>query len=132
MLLTRSALVVLAGAYVAAPTDPLRVMRVAPQGVADQNAVVMVTFDRPIAAGVESAIDPQTIFRIEPRVNGRLDWRDPVTLRFRPAVALPVGRTFTVTIANTFQALDGSRLDQPYTFTFRVQGPRVCGSSKRW
>jgi len=126
MLLTRSALVVLAGAYVAAPTDPLRVMRVAPQDVADQNAVVMVTFDRPIAAGVESAIDPQTIFRIEPRVNGRLDWRDPVTLRFRPPVALPVGRTFTVTIANTFQALDGSRLDQPYTFTFRVRGPRVA------
>jgi len=126
MLLARSAFVVLAGAYVAAPTDPLRVMRASPRDVADQNAVVLVTFDRPIAAGVESAVDPQTIFRIEPRVNGRLDWRDPVTLRFRPAVALPVGRTFTITIANTFQALDGSRLEQPYTLTFRVQGPRVA------
>jgi uncharacterized protein YfaS (alpha-2-macroglobulin family) len=126
MLLARSVFVVIVGAYVAAPTDPLRVMRAAPQDVADQNAVVMITFDRPIAAGVESAVDPQTILRIEPRVNGQLDWRDPVTLRFRPAVALPVGRTFTVTIANTFQALDGSRLEQPYTLTFRVQGPRVA------
>jgi uncharacterized protein YfaS (alpha-2-macroglobulin family) len=134
MLLARSVLVVIAAAYITAPTDPLRVMRAAPQGVGDQNAVVMITFDRPIAAGVESAIDPQTIFRIEPRVNGRLDWRDPVTLRFRPAAPLPVGRTFTVTISNTFQALDGSRLEQPYTLTFRVQGPRVADAwpVNRW
>ncbi len=125
MLLGRSALVVLAGAYVAAPTDPLRVMRAAPQDVADPNAAVMVTFDRPIAAGVESAVDPRAIFRIEPRVNGRLDWRDPVTLRFRPAASLPVGTTYTVTIDTSFRALDGSRLERPYTFTFRVQGPRV-------
>lgn len=32
MLLARSTLVVLAGAYVAAPADPLRVMRAAPPG----------------------------------------------------------------------------------------------------
>ena len=44
MLLARSRLVVLAGAYVAAPADPLRVMRAAPQDVAEQNAVVIVTF----------------------------------------------------------------------------------------
>src|SRR5204862_2345255 len=56
---------------------------------------------------------------------GRLEWRDPVTIRFTPATALASGATYTVTIAPAFQALDGSRLERPYSFAFRVRGPQV-------
>ncbi|MGH7675765.1 MAG: Ig-like domain-containing protein, partial [Gemmatimonadales bacterium] len=121
----RSAVVVALGSYIAAPADPLRVMRAAPTREAEASAVVTVVFDRPIAAGLDATVDPATIFRITPRVAGKLEWRDPVTIRFTPSAALAFGATYTVTIATTFQAMDGSRLEQPYTFSFRVSGPRV-------
>jgi len=121
----RSALAIALGSYVASPADPLRVMRATPANEAEAGAVVTVVFDRPIAAGLDATVDPATIFRIAPRVAGKLEWRDPVTIRFTPSAPLAFGTTYTVTIANTFQAMDGSRLEQPYTFSFRVSGPRV-------
>ncbi|MGH7644685.1 MAG: Ig-like domain-containing protein, partial [Gemmatimonadales bacterium] len=121
----RSAIFVALGSYVASPADPLRVMRAAPTNEAEAGAVVTVVFDRPIAAGLDATVDPAAIFRIAPRVAGKLEWRDPVTIRFTPSAPLAFGTTYSVTIANTFQAMDGSRLEQPYAFSFRVRGPRV-------
>ena len=34
-----------------------------------------------------------------------------------------------ITVANTFAAMDGSRLESPYHFTFRVRGPRLLTGS---
>ncbi len=53
------------------------------------------------------------------------DWRDPVTPRFRPAAPLSPNTGYTVTVSDRFQAMDGSRLAQPFSFSFRVRGPRV-------
>ena len=49
-------------------------------------------------------------------MSGAFDWRDPVTLRFRPAAPLAPNASYTVTVANTFAAMDGSRLREPYSF----------------
>ena len=103
----------------------LNVLRVVPIGEAEPTTAVEVTFDRPVIGMVEEAVDPKAIFRIEPAVEGIVEWRDPITVRFTPARSLTPGTSYTVTIANTFQALDGSRLARPYQFTFRVLGPRV-------
>ena len=56
---------------------------------------------------------------------GTVDWRDPVTLRFRPSAPLTPNTSYTVTVADRFAAMDGSRLPRPYRFSFRVRGPRV-------
>jgi hypothetical protein len=125
MLSARLALIATLGAAALSTTDELKVLRVSPQHAGEATEDVTVTFDRPVAGGLDSTVDPRTIFRITPRVLGTLEWRDPVTIRFHPASPLPPGVTFTVRVANTFQAMDGSRLAAPYTFTFRVKGPRV-------
>jgi uncharacterized protein YfaS (alpha-2-macroglobulin family) len=125
MLSARLALIATLGAAALSPTDELKVLRVSPQSTGEATEDVTITFDRPVAGGLDSTVDPRTIFRITPRVLGQLEWRDPVTIRFHPAAPLPAGVTYTVRIANTFKAMDGSRLAAPYTFSFRVKGPRV-------
>jgi hypothetical protein len=104
---------------------PLRVTRTTPTGDATPTAEITVTFDRPVAGSLDRTVDPASILRIEPAVRGRLEWRDPVTIRLRPAEALSSGARYTVTVANGFRAMDGSALAEPHRFTFRVQGPRL-------
>jgi hypothetical protein len=124
MLSARLALLAAFGIAVSAD-GTLKVLRVSPQNTGEATEDITVTFDRPVAGGLDSTVNPRTIFRITPRVLGKLEWRDPVTIRFHPAAPLPAGVTFTVRVANTFHAMDGSRLAAPYTFSFRVKGPRV-------
>src|SRR5213083_992217 len=124
MFSARAALLLTLGA-VAVSVEPLRVVRVSPSREGDATDAITVTFDRPVASGLDQSVDPSAIFSIQPRVEGRVEWRDPVTIRFFPAAPLAAGATYTVTIATAFQALDGSRLERPYSFAFRVRGPQV-------
>ncbi len=119
-------LLVAAAAGVAADqaTD-LRVLRATPSGEASPTASVTVTFDRPVAGSLDRTVDPRKVLTIAPAVAGTLDWRDPVTIRFRPAAPLASNTVYTVTVAKDFAAMDGSRLSRPYRFSFRVRGPRV-------
>ena len=112
---------------IAPDAGTLRVMRVYPTDDADPFAAITVTFDRPVVADVDSAQAPARILRIEPAIEGRAEWRDPVTLRFVPATPLVADAQYRVTVANDFSALDGSRLVQPHSFTVRVRAPRVLG-----
>ena len=116
-------------ALVSDPAPELRVLRVVPAEVAAPATVVTVTFDRPVAGSLDRTVDPRGLFRIEPAVPGTVDWRDPVTLRFRPAAPLPADREFTITVADRFQAMDGSRLARPFVHSFRVRGARVLAGA---
>lgn len=111
----------------AAPT--LRVLRVTPSGDAEPGTPITVTFDRPVAGGLDRTVDAAAYFRIEPAVPGRVEWRDPVTIRFTPASPLPRYTSYRVTIAAGVQAMDGARLELPYTYAFRIAGPRVLAGS---
>ena len=118
-----SAVVTLAiGSLAVSSSTPLRVLRVTPSDRAAATAVVSVTFDRPVAGSLDASVDPKRIFTIAPAVVGRVEWRDPITLRFTPAAPLDPATQYTVTVSNEFAAMDGSRLEQPYSFTFRVHG----------
>ena len=55
--------------------SPLRVIRSTPTGDAIPTAEITVTFDRPVAGSLDRSVDAATIFRIEPAVRGRLEWR---------------------------------------------------------
>ena len=115
----------LAAVYAGSPPPALQVLRVSPTGDASPAATITVTFDRPVAGSLDRSIDPASIFKIEPAVPGKLEWRDPVTLRLAPASPLQPGTSYTVTISAGFQAMDGSQLREPYRFSFRVTGPKV-------
>ncbi len=116
---------------VTAPTtqepEPLGVMRATPRGTVEWVDVVRITFDRPVAGGLGETVDPHTFVSIEPPVAGVLEWRDPVTIRFIPDAPLQPTTEYRVTVTNTFQAMDGSRLAEPFVFSFRVDGPKVLG-----
>ena len=108
---------------VSGPT-PLRVLRVTPtdRDAAPSTSIVSVTFDRPVAGSLDATVDAKRIFSITPAVPGRVEWRDPITLRFTPAAPLNPATTYRVTVSSDFAAMDGSKLEKPYTFTFRVHG----------
>ena len=112
------------GGFVASPPNVLHVLRTSPSDGALPTAVVTVTFDRPVAGRLEGTVDPRTVFSITPAVAGRVEWRDPITLRFLANGTLAPGVTYTVTIAPTLRAMDGARLEAPFRFSFRVGGPR--------
>ena len=114
MLPARFLLLVGVSAYLADPGDSLKILRALPSGETGPAAVVTVSFDRPVAGSLDRSIDPQPLFHIVPQVAGRVEWRDPITIRFTPASLLTAGTTYTVTIDNQFDAMDGSRLDQPF------------------
>lgn len=92
---------------------------------AEPGAPITVTFDRPVAGGLDDLVDAEKVFRISPSVRGKAEWRDPVTLRFTPAEPLPPGERYRVTIASSFAAMDGARLPRPHRFEFRVARAQV-------
>lgn len=127
MLLTRLLLLFVAVNAAAPAANPLRVMRATPATPAEPDDEITIMFDRPVAGGLDATVRAEEIFRIEPPVAGRVEWRDPVTLRFVPAERLEPGRTYVVRIAPSFAAMDGSRLEREFRHEFRVSAPRVLG-----
>jgi len=106
-------------------TAPLRVMRIAPETPAAVYAEVTVTFDRPVAGGLNESVDAARIFSISPAIDGRVEWRDPHTIRFTHDQPFTPGQTYTVRIAPAFSAMDGSTLERAYEHTFRAAFPRA-------
>ncbi|MEZ4456439.1 MAG: MG2 domain-containing protein [Gemmatimonadales bacterium] len=120
------ALFLLALGAVAVDAPPaLRVIRTTPAAEAGPGVSISVTFDRPVAGSLDRTVDPRGLLTIEPAVAGTVEWRDPVTLRFRPDRPFASGVTYRVTVAPSFAALDGSRLAEAHRFSFRVGGPEV-------
>src|SRR6185369_12984688 len=104
----RVTLLLLAAAVAADVTSPLRVIRALPEGDADAGALISVTFDRPVAGSLDRSVDPRTVLTLDPVMQGTFEWRDPVTLRFRPSSPLPAGLQVRATVRPGFSAMDGS------------------------
>ena len=128
-LLPRLVLAAGLGSLLADGPPALRVLRANPAGDASPTAAITVTFDRPVAGSLDRSVDPRGILSIQPALRGTAEWRDPVTIRFRPAAPLAANTSYIVTVANDFAAMDGARLARPYQFEFRVRGPRVLTGS---
>ena len=127
MLSSRLLAVVVLAAVAVAPPSTLQVLRYSPMGEATPTAQITVTFDRPVAGSLDRTVDAASIFKTAPNIEGKLEWRDPVTLRLVPAKPLKPGSTYKVTVANRFEAMDGSQLAEPFQFSFEVSGPAAIG-----
>ncbi len=121
----RVAAAFLVAGVIASDAGTLHVLRTTPASPADPYDVVTVTFDRPVAGGLDETVDPNAVFAIAPEVAGTVEWRDPVTLRFTPSEPLTPGATYVVTVRSSFTAMDGSRLDAPFQYSFTVSPPRI-------
>ncbi len=118
-----------AATVLATSSSPLRVIRSTPTGEAEGDTEISVSFDRPVAGSLERSVDPTKVMRLVPAIAGKFEWRDPVTLRFRPAQPLAPDTRVSVTVTTDFAAMDGESLAEPYVFTFRVRGPRLLGGT---
>src|SRR2546430_12127918 len=100
------AAVLLLSAYTTSGQEPLKILRTAPSDEAAPTSVVAVTFDRPVAGSLDRTVDPKAIFTITPAVQGRLEWREPVTNRIPPARPLASHIEDTGFVARPFPAMD--------------------------
>jgi len=107
----------------------LHVLRTAPDDAASPASIITVTFDRPVAGSLDRSVAAESILSVSPAIPGRIEWRDPVTIRLTPRRFLTPNVTYTVSVGNAFRAMDGSQLAHPYTFSFRVQGPTALTGS---
>jgi len=110
---------------------PFEVVYAAPRGhVADRlQPGVTVLFSRGMRS-VETADDqgvPDLSIRTQTGgpVAGAWRWTGTRGLLFSPAVDLPGGSDFVVTVPAGTKSLDGSALPRPYTLDFETDGPRV-------
>ena len=108
--------------------QPIRVVRHAPVDTARSGDAITISFDRPVVGSLDRTPDPATIVRIEPPIDARIQWRDPVTLRVLPRDPLTPARRYRVTVSDAFVAIDGGRLEAPYTFTLVTRGPAILAS----
>src|SRR3712207_3204193 len=67
---------------------------------------ITVTFDRPVAGGLDERVDAEEVIHVSPSIRGKAEWRDPVTLRFTPDEPLPPGKRYRVTVGRNFAAMD--------------------------
>jgi alpha-2-macroglobulin len=117
------------GSARAQAVTPLRVIRSSPERSAAPTDEISVTFDRPVAGSLDQTVDARSVMRVEPAIIGKLEWRDPVTIRLVPDAPLTSGQSYTVTVSTDFRAMDGSALAAPHRFTFRVRGATLLGGS---
>ncbi len=108
----------------------VRVLRYTPADSGTPGSLITVTFDRPVAGMLGRTTDPAKVFRLEPAAAGRIEWRDPVTLRFVPSQALTPGTRYVVSIDTASIASAGARTGPTwYAFGVRIPGPTPLARS---
>lgn len=120
-----------AEAFVPRLEGPLRPISVAPSGSLTSfqpGFVVSVTFSKPMTPlGETIPIDPNQI-TLEPYVEGTLRWEGTQTLVFEPATRPPAATAYTATLKAGLTSIDGSRMDEPYSWTFDTPRPQLTRS----
>ncbi len=106
----------------------LEVVAARPQGEQFGEVRPTVTFSRPVqsletveAQRADSAAKP--FASISPALEGEWRWLGSASAEFVPKGLVPFSSTFTVTVNAGLTALDGAKLEQPYTYTFTT--PRL-------
>ena len=96
-------------------------------GFVPTDSDITVIFDRPVIPLLMSTeMDelPQPL-QIEPTVEGTGEWINTSMYVFRPEAALQGGISYTASIMDTLEAIDGSRLETSYVWTFRTSPPEI-------
>ena len=115
-----------------APTGPLQVLRMQPQGAVSVAPFASVTFDRPMVpiATVGQLTAAQVPVTITPKPAGTWQWIGTSTLRFAADSKagldrLPMATDFTITVPAGTRAADGTTLARAARATFSTPAPTV-------
>jgi uncharacterized protein YfaS (alpha-2-macroglobulin family) len=112
------------------PTGPLKVAFSSPEGRVGLVTEVNVVFDRPVhPLGVVAGADQTPPFRLTPAVPGSFRWVGSRAAVFTPERRLPLATAFTVEVPAGLQAVDGTRLAEPYRFAFETRRPSLQSST---
>ena len=88
---------------------------------------ITVVFDRPVVPlfTSASAIDLPEPLLLSPEVNGTGKWINSALYVFTPAEPLQKETTYTASMKQDLQAIDGSVLGAPFRWTFETAKPRL-------
>jgi len=118
----------------AAPTGPLHILRIQPQGAVSVAPFASITFDRPMVpiATVGQLAGARIPATITPKSAGTWQWIGTSTLRFSADSAdatgvdrLPMATDFTITVPAGTRAAGGATLGKAVTATFSTPAPTV-------
>lgn len=107
----------------------LEVVEVFPSGAGSvpADSDITVIFDRPVIPLLMSTeLDelPQPV-QIVPVTPGTGEWINTSMYVFRPDDPLQGGTTYTALVTSGLEAVDGTALEEPYTWTFRTAPPEI-------
>lgn len=119
-----------AGASVAPPSAPevqpargdeaLAVAVAAPRGQVRGTVRPTITFNKPVRALGESAVDADPPARIEPALPGEWRWLGSATLEFVPTTPAPLSTAFSIEVEGGLKALDGTVMPEPFRWQFET------------
>lgn len=122
-----------ANAVIAPPSAPevqparsdeaLAVAVAAPRGQVRGTVRPTITFNKPVRALGESAVDANPPARIEPALPGEWRWLGSATLEFVPTTPAPLSTAFSIEVPGGLKALDGTVMRKAYRWQFET--PRV-------
>jgi alpha-2-macroglobulin len=113
---------------------PLAVVASRPQGVLAGLERLTLTFNKPVVAlaALEEAPEagepgqgPAKAFTLEPKAKGRWRWLGSASVEFVPEGPLPYSTQFTLDVPAGLQALDGSKLQEPFALRFTTPVAQV-------
>jgi uncharacterized protein YfaS (alpha-2-macroglobulin family) len=110
-----------------APSVPLEVLRITPEGEVPEAAELSITFNQPVVplgshADLASTA-PQVL--LTPRPSGRFRWLGSQTLVFTPDARFPMASTFQVEVPAGFRSASGAVLAKTVRKTFSTPAPRL-------
>lgn len=96
-------------------------------GYAPADSDITVIFDRPVipllmSTEMDELPDP---LEISPAVDGTGEWINTSMYIFTPDAALQGGSTYTASVVDTLEAVDGSKLETAYVWTFMTAPPEI-------
>jgi alpha-2-macroglobulin len=110
------------------PAGPVAVVAARPQGPTRGDARPAITFNKPLVAlGDRDAAAPPAV-RITPPLPGTWRWIGSSSIELHPEGDIPWATRFTVTVDAGLTAVDGSKLEDPYTFSFETLAPELTRS----
>ncbi len=113
--------------------EALDAIYIEPEGAQlDAVGALTVTFNQPIIAldtlGGLAQLNP---LRMEPAVEGRVEWIGAHTLRFTPEAPWPAATPFTAWLTEGLEGLEGGRLEDELVWTFATPRPRILSVEPR-
>lgn len=105
--------------------DTLSVLVARPTGNVQEDIRPTITFSAPVMALQATSAATKPPANISPSVEGEWKWLGSSSVEFVPTEPFAYATEYTVTVPAGLAALNGERMIEPYSWTFRTPAPSV-------